>query len=99
MPSEATGLQPNEKRPTILHVEPGINLSWPEEDRNLNYTIPSDTWWPWCDYWKEPQHILFQLANVCFTIAYASTCSKKGVLFMHCWLIVGKNYLLRFPPL
>lgn len=29
------------KRPNILRVGPGINLSWPEEDKNLNYTIPS----------------------------------------------------------
>lgn len=37
---ESTGLQPNEERPHILHVSPGGNLSWPDEDRNLTYTIP-----------------------------------------------------------
>ncbi|KAJ8920998.1 hypothetical protein NQ315_015794 [Exocentrus adspersus] len=49
----------------------------------------TETWWPWCDYWKEPQHILYQLANFCFVLAYSSTCSKRGVLFMHSWLILG----------
>lgn len=38
---ESTGLQPNEDRQHILHVSPGGNLSWPDEDRNLTYTIPS----------------------------------------------------------
>lgn len=38
---ETIGLQPNEKRPHILHVSPGDNLSWPLEDGNLTYTIPS----------------------------------------------------------
>ncbi|XP_017773186.1 PREDICTED: popeye domain-containing protein 3-like [Nicrophorus vespilloides] len=91
MPSDpdSSGLQPNEKRPSILHVSPGLNLTWPNEDHDLNYTIPKEIWWPWCDYWKEPQHVLFQLANMCFAIAYASNCTKKGVLFMHCWLIIG----------
>ncbi|KAF2885812.1 hypothetical protein ILUMI_20354 [Ignelater luminosus] len=89
MSEHDSGLGPNEKRLHILSVSPGENLSWPTEDRNLNYTIPSDSWWPWCDYWKDPQHLLFQLANTCFAVAYASTCSKKGVLFMHCWLIIG----------
>ncbi|XP_066141812.1 popeye domain-containing protein 3-like isoform X2 [Euwallacea fornicatus] len=83
------GLGPNQERPHTLYVGPGQNLSWPEKDRNITYHIPSATWWPWCDYWKEPQHILYQLANVCFVIAYSSTCSKKGVLFMHSWLIFG----------
>lgn len=43
MPSdpEATGLQRNELRPHILHVSPAGNLSWPLEDSNLTYTIPS----------------------------------------------------------
>ncbi|KAH1013737.1 popeye domain-containing protein 3 [Dendroctonus ponderosae] len=90
MPSQAAaGLEPNEERPHFLYVSPGLNLSWPDKDRNISYRIPSGTWWPWCDYWKEPQHILYQLANVCFVLAYSSTCSKKGVLFMHCWLILG----------
>lgn len=42
MPSEAEviGLQPNEKRPNVLHVGPGLNLTWPVADRNMNYTIP-----------------------------------------------------------
>lgn len=39
--SENSGLGPNEKRSHILSVSPRLNLSWPTEDWNLNYTIPS----------------------------------------------------------
>ncbi|XP_068905464.1 popeye domain-containing protein 3-like [Tenebrio molitor] len=87
---EFAGLQHNEERPHILVVGTGDhNSSSPLDNKNLTYSIPSKTWWPWCDYWKEPQNILFQMANMCFVLAYSSTCSKKGVLFMHCWLILG----------
>ncbi|CAG9853933.1 unnamed protein product [Phyllotreta striolata] len=90
MPSNAeSGLQPNEDRPHTLYVAPIDNSSWPSGSHNISYTIPSGTWWPWCDYWKDPQHILYQSANFCFVLAYCSTCSKRGVLFMHCWLILG----------
>lgn len=43
MPSdpEVIGLQRNEERSHILRVSPGNNLSWPIEDTNLTYTIPS----------------------------------------------------------
>ncbi|RZC39702.1 Popeye domain containing protein [Asbolus verrucosus] len=87
---EHTGLRHNEEIPHILFVGIGENnSSSPFDNKNLTYNIPSKTWWPWCDYWKDPQNILFQLANMCFVLAYSSTCSKKGVLFMHCWLILG----------
>ncbi|XP_044268786.1 uncharacterized protein LOC123013967 [Tribolium madens] len=87
---EFTGLQHNEERPHILIVgTTDSNSSSPLNNKNFTYNIPSNTWWPWCDYWKDPQNILFQLANMCFVLAYSSTCSKKGVLFMHCWLILG----------
>lgn len=49
-----------------------------------------ETWWPWCDYWKDPQHIIFHLANLCFLIGYASKTTPKGVLFMHTCVIIGK---------
>ncbi|KAG5868747.1 hypothetical protein JTB14_013756 [Gonioctena quinquepunctata] len=90
MPSLAeNGLQPNVDKPHTLYVGPGVNISWAGVEKNISYIIPSGTWWPWCDYWKDPQHILYQLANFCFVLAYSSTCSKRGVLFMHCWLIFG----------
>ena len=57
----------------------------------LENSLFAETWWPWCDYWKDPQNILFQMANMCFVLAYSSTCSKKGVLFMHSWLIIGRH--------
>jgi hypothetical protein len=34
---------------------------------------------------------------MCFVLAYSSTCSKKGVLFMHCWLILGTSAPLARP--
>lgn len=86
---ETNGLDQNKETEHFLHVTVNDNLSWPHEHKNYTYNIPSGTWWPWCDYWKNPQHILFQLANICFVIGYSSTCSKKGVVFMHCWLIIG----------
>nr|CAH7748584.1 unnamed protein product [Callosobruchus chinensis] len=85
-----SGLQPNEDRPHTIYVAPIVNSSWPTGEKNISYTIPPGTWWPWCDYWKSPQHTLYQLANFCFVLAYSSTCSKRGVLFMHSWLILGK---------
>nr|CAH7748583.1 unnamed protein product [Callosobruchus chinensis] len=84
-----SGLQPNEDRPHTIYVAPIVNSSWPTGEKNISYTIPPGTWWPWCDYWKSPQHTLYQLANFCFVLAYSSTCSKRGVLFMHSWLILG----------
>jgi len=45
---------------------------------------------PVCAGWKDPQHILFQLANACFVISYASPSSIYGVLFMHSALIFGE---------
>lgn len=38
---DATGLAPNEKRPLILQISPVSNLTWPIEDRNISYFIPS----------------------------------------------------------
>lgn len=51
-----------------------------------NYSISTGS--P-CNSWTDIQHIFFQLANICFTIAYLSSNTKKGVLFMHSWLIFG----------
>ncbi|KAK5646075.1 hypothetical protein RI129_004539 [Pyrocoelia pectoralis] len=73
----------------ILAIFPTSNTSWSEDDKHLNETQDSSSWWPWCYQWKDPQHILVHLANLCFVIGYASTSSKKGLLFMHCWLITG----------
>ncbi|KAB0798445.1 hypothetical protein PPYR_09438 [Photinus pyralis] len=73
----------------ILAVFSTTNTTWTEDDRHLNETHDSDFWWPWCYQWKDLQHILVHLANVCFVIGYASTSSKKGLLFTHCWLITG----------
>ncbi|XP_034945680.1 popeye domain-containing protein 3-like isoform X2 [Chelonus insularis] len=39
--------------------------------------------------WQQPQHFLFQLANLCFVLSYSAPSSKKGILFMHSALIIG----------
>ncbi|XP_043467747.1 popeye domain-containing protein 3 [Leptopilina heterotoma] len=39
--------------------------------------------------WQQPQHFLFQLANLCFVLSYSAPSSKKGILFMHSILIIG----------
>lgn len=38
---DSHGLEPNEKVDPFLRVSPGANLTWPEEDSNLTYFIPS----------------------------------------------------------
>lgn len=43
-----------------------------------------------CAEWTSPQHLLFQLANGCFFVSYIAPSQNKGLLFMHCILILGK---------
>ncbi|XP_050696655.1 popeye domain-containing protein 3-like isoform X2 [Eriocheir sinensis] len=42
-----------------------------------------------CEVWTSPQHLLFQLANGCFFVSYLAPSQSKGLLFMHCVLIIG----------
>ncbi|KFM81950.1 Popeye domain-containing protein 3, partial [Stegodyphus mimosarum] len=37
----------------------------------------------------EPQHVMYQLANVCFIVAYLAPSNNTGLLFMHSILILG----------
>ena len=46
--------------------------------------------------WQQPQHILFQLANLCFVLSYSAPSSKKGILFMHSVLIIGKKIVILY---
>lgn len=39
---------------------------------------------------QQPQHVLYQLANICFIVAYLAPMGKPGLLFMHTVLIFGK---------
>lgn len=32
----------HDDRPNLLHVSPGQNLSWPNEDKNLTYIPPGE---------------------------------------------------------
>nr|XP_024217137.1 popeye domain-containing protein 3-like isoform X3 [Halyomorpha halys] len=43
----------------------------------------------WCENWRPPQHLIFQLANACFFLSYAVPSTKKGILFMHAALVLG----------
>lgn len=42
-----------------------------------------------CDVWKQPQHVLFQLANTCFCVSYLAPNGRYGILFLHALLILG----------
>ncbi|XP_022654735.1 popeye domain-containing protein 3-like isoform X2 [Varroa jacobsoni] len=42
-----------------------------------------------CRSWKEPQHVLFQVANVLFILAFVAPDNKYGVLFLHTLLMVA----------
>lgn len=55
---------------------------------------PSTGGLAWCGDWKDPQHVLFQLANVSFLISYLAPSSRHGRLFMHATLILGKSFRL-----
>ncbi|XP_063220184.1 popeye domain-containing protein 3-like [Bacillus rossius redtenbacheri] len=79
------GLSSRSEDPRITQVSPS-NGSW-DEDIVSNYTHIGTL--PWCDSWREPQHILFQLANAFFVISYAAPNNSQGILFMHASLIIG----------
>ncbi|XP_054723823.1 popeye domain-containing protein 3-like [Uloborus diversus] len=38
---------------------------------------------------RQPQHVLYQLANICFIISFLAPGDPKGLLFMHALLIFG----------
>ncbi|OQR74088.1 popeye domain-containing protein 3-like [Tropilaelaps mercedesae] len=42
-----------------------------------------------CRSWKEPQHVLFQVANAFFVLAFVAPDNKYGVLFLHTLLMVA----------
>ncbi|XP_014246930.1 popeye domain-containing protein 3-like isoform X2 [Cimex lectularius] len=73
---------------TILQILPIFNITW--EEGPFNYTtylgIGS---LGWCDTWRNPQHLIFQLANACFFISYLTPSTKKGIIFMHAVLVLG----------
>ncbi|XP_068085263.1 popeye domain-containing 2 [Anabrus simplex] len=79
---------PTEPGPPGFHFSSTLNSSLleHEDEINFNYTLGT---LPWCDVWRKPQHLLFQLANACFVISYAAPSSAYGVLFMHSALIFG----------
>ncbi|EEB16126.1 hypothetical protein Phum_PHUM405970, partial [Pediculus humanus corporis] len=46
----------------------------------------------WCESWRDPQHILFHLANVCFFISYAAPSNRVGLVTMHSLLVLGNIF-------
>lgn len=45
----------------------------------------------WCETWRNPQHWLFQLANICFFISYAAPSNRIGLVLMHSVLVLGEK--------
>lgn len=56
-----------------------------------NISIPGIFGDTTCDVWKQPQHVLFQLANTCFCISYLAPNGRYGTLFLHALLILGSS--------
>lgn len=42
-----------------------------------------------CTDWKDPQHLLFQLANCCFLVSCLAPDNSVGILVMHASLALG----------
>lgn len=64
------------------------NDDWLEElTGNITFTIPGGG--SWCDQWRDPQNILYHIANTCFALAYVAPTNSNGELFMQSALIVG----------
>ncbi|XP_075232417.1 popeye domain-containing protein 3-like isoform X1 [Lycorma delicatula] len=73
---------------TLIQILPGDNVTWEEGPFNYTTYLGIGTL-GWCDIWRNPQHVLFQLANTCFLISYAVPTNRYGILFMHSLLIIG----------
>ena len=49
---------------------------------------------PGCSLWKEPNHVLFQVANGVLLLGLLSPeCWKHGVLFLHTSFVIGESQL------
>ncbi|XP_076308341.1 popeye domain-containing protein 1-like isoform X4 [Tachypleus tridentatus] len=42
-----------------------------------------------CSSWQQTQHVMFQLANLCFCLSYLAPNTRRGILIMHVLLIFG----------
>ncbi|KAG8278604.1 cAMP binding [Homalodisca vitripennis] len=73
---------------TVVQVYPNDNQTWQEGPFNYTTYLGIDSL-GWCDDWRQPQHILFQLANVCCMLSYSSPTNRIGIVFMHSLLIIG----------
>ncbi|KAK3860435.1 hypothetical protein Pcinc_033514 [Petrolisthes cinctipes] len=76
----------------------GFGSVYFENITGSNYNIYNNTFLNTvfsCDVWTNPQHLLFQLANGCFFVSYLAPSQNKGLLFMHCILILDFSDILR----
>ncbi|KAL0266446.1 UNVERIFIED_CONTAM: hypothetical protein PYX00_008979 [Menopon gallinae] len=73
----------------------GPSISWHEGGNNEtgygagNHTHHSSDSIRWCDSWRDAQHVLYQLANVCFLISYSAPSNRIGLVVMHSVLVLG----------
>ncbi|XP_067125868.1 popeye domain-containing protein 3-like [Centruroides vittatus] len=58
-------------------------------DNNVPFNSTIDIKTSPCLTWQQPQHVLFQLANIFFCISYLAPNGTYGILFMHGLLIIG----------
>lgn len=87
--SGAEGLGPNRISQTWLEIGPAANVTWEFDGGVFNYTALLFNTIGWCETWRNPQHILFQLANICFFISYAAPSNRVGLVVMHSVLVLG----------
>lgn len=57
------------------------------------FDLPGFKPFPVCSVWKRPNQVLFQTANVFLVLAYLSTHSTYGMLFLRSCLAVGSLFL------
>lgn len=79
-----------------MEAEPkqsGFGLGWTKYDwlgelaGNITLSIPGGG--SWCDQWRDPQNVLYHIANTCFALAYVAPMNSNGELFMQSALIIG----------
>ncbi|XP_054263535.1 popeye domain-containing protein 3-like [Macrosteles quadrilineatus] len=73
---------------TVVQIYPGENQTWQEGPFNYTTYLGMESL-GWCEEWREPQHIVFQLANICCMLSYSSPTNRYGIVFMHFLLIIG----------
>ncbi|KAL1131493.1 hypothetical protein AAG570_011110 [Ranatra chinensis] len=84
--TEEEGL--HDRGATIVHILPGENISWVEGPFNFTTYLGIGSL-GWCDTWRAPQHLMFQLANACFFVSYIMPSTRTGTVLMRAALVLG----------